>query len=84
MMQLFRLALATATVLGVSGIPFISAVKIGDKVSASLAGVLFLMQCEHMMDRRKIIQLSISYYCSWKPRVLTFRIYIDVNTCCEL
>lgn len=35
MMQLFRLALAAATIWGVSAIPFINAVKIGDKVSAS-------------------------------------------------
>lgn len=32
MMQLFRLALAAATIWGVSAIPFINAVKIGDKL----------------------------------------------------
>jgi len=39
MMQLLRLALATATVWGVYGIPFINAVKIGDKVSTILVSI---------------------------------------------
>ncbi len=32
MMGLFRLALATATLLGASAIPFVNSVKVGDKV----------------------------------------------------
>ena len=38
MMQLLRLALATATIWGVTAIPFVNSVKVGDKVSTSYVG----------------------------------------------